>query len=378
MKNKRKICFKLGIFGLLWVALISPFFVEAQQNSSVTLSGTNNFSVPSANNEQTPNNHLLSESDSIRTPLSESPNLNNLTGLNGQSVLATQVDTKNQPNFENRLNSESIFNETDQSKSNNSTNATTPLNLIDQLESTDQSILPSSSDLSNLLKEPQQLISQNGIQSSLGILVFITILSLAPAILIMTTSFVRIITVLSILREAIGAGQLPPNQVLTALSLFLTLLIMTPVWTQVYNNAIVPYSNHEIDAQKAFDKGILPIRTFMCQQIERRGNGDDIRLFMQYIPDAKIPEFYEDVPLRALLPAFMLSELKTAFLIGFQLFIPFLIIDMIVSGVLVSMGMMMLPPVMISLPFKLMLFVLMDGWTLVVKMILDSFTLLIV
>lgn len=320
MKNKRKICFKLGTFWLFWVALISPFFVEAQQNSSVTLSGTNNFSVPSTNNEQTSSNHLLSESDSIRIPL----------------------------------------------------------NLTDQLESTDQSILPSSSDLSNLLKEPQQLISQNGIQSSLGILVFITILSLAPAILIMTTSFVRIITVLSILREAIGAGQLPPNQVLTALSLFLTLLIMTPVWTQVYNNAIVPYSNQEIDAQKAFNEGILPIRTFMCQQIERRGNGDDIRLFMQYIPDAKVPEFYEDVPLRALLPAFMLSELKTAFLIGFQLFIPFLIIDMIVSGVLVSMGMMMLPPVMVSLPFKLMLFVLMDGWTLVVKMILDSFTLLIV
>ncbi|MDO5567558.1 MAG: flagellar type III secretion system pore protein FliP, partial [Planctomycetia bacterium] len=206
-----------------------------------------------------------------------------------------------------------------------------------------------------LLKKGDFLTSESGIVNTLKMVLTLTILSLAPAILMMTTSFVRIITVLSILRQALGTGQLPPNQVLTALSIFLTLLIMFPVWNEVYEESIVPYSRQQITAETAFQKGERPVRTFMVKQIERCGNTNDIWLFMRYLPNAKTPEFYDEVPWPALLPAFMLSELKTAFLIGFQIFIPFIVIDLVVAGVMVSMGMMMLPPVVVSLPFKLML-----------------------
>lgn len=225
----------------------------------------------------------------------------------------------------------------------------------------------------DLFKRGDFLTSQSGIVNTLKMILTLTILSLAPAIVMMTTSFVRIITVLSILRQALGTGQLPPNQVLTALSIFLTLLIMFPVWNEVYVESIQPYSREQITIETAFQKGSRPIRTFMVKQIERCGNTNDIWMFMRYIPDAKTPEYYDEVPWPALLPAFMLSELKTAFLIGFQIFIPFIVVDLVVAGVMVSMGMMMLPPVVISLPFKLILFVMMDGWTLVVKMLLDSF-----
>lgn len=226
-----------------------------------------------------------------------------------------------------------------------------------------------------LLEGPESLVGSSGITSTVKMVALLTIFSIAPAILIMTTSFVRIMTVLSILRQAIGTGQIPPTQVLTALAMFLTLLIMAPVWSDVWTDAVKPYSEEKITAVEAFDRGQLPIRTFLWKQIERTGNTDSIWLFMRYVPDAAEPKYYEEIPWRALLPAFVLSELKTAFLIGFQLFLPFLIIDLVVSGVMVSAGMMMLPPSIVALPFKLMLFVLTDGWTLVVKMLLESFSI---
>jgi flagellar biosynthetic protein FliP len=161
--------------------------------------------------------------------------------------------------------------------------------------------------------------------------------------------------------------------VLTSLALFITLAVMTPVWKQTYEQAIVPYTNHQINMDQAFERGIGPIRRFMSMQIERCGNSDDVWLFLRYTDMKTEPTTYDEVPLAALLPAFMLSELKTAFLIGFQIYLPFLIIDMVVSSVLIAMGMMMLPPVLISLPFKLLLFVMIDGWHLIVGMLMDSF-----
>jgi flagellar biosynthetic protein FliP len=229
--------------------------------------------------------------------------------------------------------------------------------------------------------DPDKWRSQQGLTSALQIMVLLTVLSLAPAILLMTTSFVRIVVVLGLLRQAIGAQQLPPSQVITSIALFMTLLIMTPVWTDVYSEAIQPYTQGEFGDsprawERAFEAGARPIHRFMSRQIDLAGNSDDIWLFYEYLPEdpsRPLPETYDDVPLRVLLPAYMLSELKTAFLIGFQIYLPFLILDIVVASVTISMGMMMLPPTMISLPFKLMLFVLVDGWNLVVGMLLASF-----
>lgn len=225
---------------------------------------------------------------------------------------------------------------------------------------------------------PQSWTSPERLSSTLQVMLLLTVLSLAPAILLMTTSFVRIVVVLGLLRQAIGTQQLPPSQVLTTLALFMTLLIMGPTWTEVYNQSIRPYSRGEIaDPETAWNAGAVPLKRFMSRQIDLAGNSDDVWLFYEYLPanqrSTKPPENYEDVPLIVLLPAFMLSELKVAFLIGFQIYLPFLILDLVVSSVTISMGMMMLPPVMISLPLKLLLFVLVDGWTLVVGMLLESF-----
>lgn len=221
----------------------------------------------------------------------------------------------------------------------------------------------------------EEWTSPEGLSSSLQIMLLLTVLSMAPAILLMTTSFIRIVVVLGLLRQAIGTQQLPPSQVITSIALFMSLLIMTPVWTDVYQDSIAPYSNNEIGLDEAWQRGIVPIRQFMIRQIDNAKNSDDIWLFYQYLPkDTPPPNDYEDVPIQVLLPAFMLSELKTAFLIGFQVYLPFLILDIVVASVTISMGMLMLPPVMISLPFKLMLFVLVDGWNLVVGMLLESFT----
>ncbi len=238
---------------------------------------------------------------------------------------------------------------------------------------TGQSDWPSSMGLpAGLAGGPKSWTSPAGLSSALQILLLLTVLSLAPAVLLMTTCFVRIVVVLGLLRQAIGTQQLPPSQVITSLALFVTLLVMSPVWKQTYDRGIAPYTSRQIGLEEAWKEGAAPIRRFMAMQIERTGNSDDVWLFLRYLPDQAAPKSYDDVPLSALLPAFMLSELKTSFLIGFQIYLPFLIVDLVIAGVLVSMGMLMVPPVLISLPFKLMLFVLLNGWHLVVGMLMES------
>ena len=196
---------------------------------------------------------------------------------------------------------------------------------------------------------------------------------------LMTTCYVRIVVVLSLLRQAFGGQQLPPTQVLTALSLFMTLLVMTPVWNEVKREAIDPYANQQtIDWGQAWARGMLPIKKFMGRQIEIAQNQKSIELFYQYLPESQrgpVPTSIEQVPINVLLPAFLVSELKVAFLLGFQIYLPFLVLDLVVSTVTVSMGMMMLPPTMVSFPLKLILFVLVDGWNLVVGMLLQSFSM---
>ena len=223
---------------------------------------------------------------------------------------------------------------------------------------------------------PEQWTSPEGMANSLQVLLLLTVLSLAPAILLMTTCYVRIIIVLGLLRQAIGLQSLPPSQVMTSVALFRTLFVMTPIWSRVYNEAIEPYTNQDVSMtlEEAYEAGSIPIREFMSQQIDITGNHDDVHLFFEYVdPDAPLPSSFDEVPLRVLLPAFILSELKTAFLMGFQIYLPFLIVDLVVASVTISMGMLMLPPQVVSLPFKLLLFVLVDGWHLVVQMLMDSF-----
>lgn len=204
----------------------------------------------------------------------------------------------------------------------------------------------------------------NGLQ----ILIWLTILTLAPSILIMTTCFVRLIVVLALTRQAIGAGTLPPNQVLTSLALILTFFIMAPTFNEINEKALQPYMNNQITQQAAIDRGIEPIRTFMFKQTHEK----ELALFVRMSKIEK-PKTKADVPTYVLLPSFILSELKTAFTIGFVVYLPFLVIDIVVSSVLVSMGMMFLPPTMIALPFKLIMFVMVDGWYLVVKSLVESF-----
>lgn len=200
------------------------------------------------------------------------------------------------------------------------------------------------------------------------ILFLLTILSLAPAILIMMTSFTRLIIVFSFLRNALGIHQMPPNQILIGLSLFLTFFIMTPVWQAVKENAYTPYMEKKLSQEKALEEAIKPVRQFMLKQTREK----DLALFIGLSKIPK-PRNVEEVPTTVLLPAFMISELKMAFQMGFILFLPFLVIDIVVSSILLSMGMMMLPPVMISLPFKVLLFVLVDGWHLIVGSMVKSF-----
>lgn len=203
---------------------------------------------------------------------------------------------------------------------------------------------------------------------SLKILALLTILSLAPAILIMMTSFTRIVVVLSFVRMSLATQTMPPNQVLIGLALFLTFFVMAPVFAEVNENALQPYLNGEIGQEEALEAAQGPIKEFMAQHTRQK----DLNLFLSYA-DLEQPESVQDIPLTTLIPAFAISELKTAFQIGFMLYIPFLVIDMVVASVLMAMGMMMLPPVMISLPFKIMLFVLVDGWYLIVESLLVSF-----
>lgn len=203
---------------------------------------------------------------------------------------------------------------------------------------------------------------------SVQTLVMLTSLTFLPALMLSMTSFTRILIVLGLLRTAIGTQSSPPNQVLVGLSLFLTFFVMSPVFDKVYADAYKPFSENKIPVETALARGIEPFKTFMLRQTRE----NDLALFAKL---AKVPEMQgpEDVPLRILLPAFVISELKTAFQIGFLIFVPFLIIDMIVASTLMSMGMIMLPPVMISLPFKILLFVLVDGWGLTIQSLVASF-----
>jgi flagellar biosynthetic protein FliP len=203
---------------------------------------------------------------------------------------------------------------------------------------------------------------------TLQIIFLITILALAPSILIMMTSFIRIIIVMSFLRKAIGTQTMPPDQILIGLSLFLTIFIMMPVFNQINDTAFQPYMAQQIDWKKALTNAEEPVRNFMLRQVKEK----DVALFVKM---AKIPppRNVNDLPFHVVLSSFVTSELKTAFIIGFILYIPFLVIDMIVASILMSMGMMMLPPTLISMPFKIILFVLVDGWTLIVKQLVLSF-----
>ena len=202
----------------------------------------------------------------------------------------------------------------------------------------------------------------------LQIVFLLTVLTLAPAILILTTSFTRLAVVFSFLRQAVGTQQTPSNQIIAGLALFLTFFIMMPIWQKINNNALQPYLHEEISQEIALKAAINPIRSFMFKQTREK----DLALFIKMAKISK-PQNEDDIPTTVLIPAFVISELKTAFIIGFVLFVPFLIIDMVVASVLLSMGMMMLPPIMVSLPFKLMLFVLVDGWNIIVGSLVKSF-----
>jgi flagellar biosynthetic protein FliP len=203
------------------------------------------------------------------------------------------------------------------------------------------------------------------------ILLIFTVLSMAPAIILMTTCFTRLVVTFSFLRTALGTQQMPPAQLLIGLSLFLTFFIMTPVLREMNDTAVKPYMEEKIGLQQAYEAGIKPLRTFMFKQTREK----DLALFLGIAKLAK-PDNRDEVPTSILIPAFVISELKTAFQIGFILYLPFLVIDMVVASVLLSMGMMMLPPVMVSLPFKLLLFVLVDGWYLIVGSLVKSFGVL--
>jgi flagellar biosynthetic protein FliP len=202
----------------------------------------------------------------------------------------------------------------------------------------------------------------------LQIFFLMTILSLAPGLLIMTTSFTRIVVVLSFLRTAMGTQQAPSNQIVIGLSLFLTFFVMSPVWQQVNSQALQPYKAQTISQDQAIEKGVAPIRKFMFSQTREK----DLSLFLS-LSKLPRPKNADDIPTLTLIPAFIISELRTSFQIGFLIYIPFLVVDMVVASVLMSMGMMMLPPVMISLPFKILLFVLVDGWGLVIGSLVKSF-----
>lgn len=210
--------------------------------------------------------------------------------------------------------------------------------------------------------QPQDL------SQTLQLIILLTVLTLAPAILILLTSFTRIIVVLSFLRSSLGTQQMPPNQILIGLALFLTFFVMAPTLQEVNREGLQPYMKGEITQQAAFKRGMDPMRTFMFKQTREK----DLALFVK-MAKMERPRNFNDIPNYVLIPSFVISELKTAFQIGFVIFIPFLVIDMVVASALMSMGMMMLPPMMISLPFKILLFVLVDGWNLVIHSLMMSF-----
>jgi flagellar biosynthetic protein FliP len=216
------------------------------------------------------------------------------------------------------------------------------------------------------------LTKRENFSAAMQLLILLTVLSLAPAILILMTSFTRIVIVLSLLRQALGTQQLPPNQVMIGLSLFMTFVVMGPTWQRENNEALQPYMNQTIDQSTALTLAQQPLREFMIKQIVAANNDEDV--FMMCEASGKPePTTWKEVDTLTLVPAFMLSELKTAFMMGFKIYLPFLAVDIVISTILISMGMMMLPPVLISLPFKLLLFVLVDGWRLITASLIGSF-----
>lgn len=208
------------------------------------------------------------------------------------------------------------------------------------------------------------------LSTTLQIVIMMTVLALAPSIIIMVTSFIRFAVVLSFLRQAMGIHQMPPNQLLVALALILTFFVMSPVIDKSYNEGIKPYLEEQIPKEEAFAKATAPFKKFMLSQTREK----DLALFVN-IANLDAPDNADDIPLHVLVPGFVISELKTAFQIAFVIFVPFLVIDMVVASVLMSMGMMMLPPIIVSLPFKILLFVLVDGWYMLIKSLVESFHL---
>ncbi len=223
-------------------------------------------------------------------------------------------------------------------------------------------------DISLDISSPNQSGEGSDLVLSLRILGLLTVLSLAPAIVIMFTSFTRVIIVFSIIKRALSIRNMPPNQVLIGLAIFLTIFIMAPVWQTVNTEALQPYLNEEISIDQAYNRTEEPLRDFMFKQTSE----DSIALFVE-MSEMERPENQADIPLYVLIPAFLTNEIKIAFQIGFMIYIPFLMIDMIVASILMSMGMMMLPPVIISLPFKILLFVLVDGWHLIINSLVQTF-----
>ena len=240
----------------------------------------------------------------------------------------------------------------------------------------------------NLFELLPDVSDRSQVSSLIKLILIITVLSLAPAIIIMLTCFTRIIVVLALARQALGTSQLPPTQILVGLAILLTILIMAPTWSQLHSQALAPYLSEKISGAQAVELGQIPLRAFMIRQIDTYHNEADVWMFIEHsglrsepepvLPgaDQTAPQLtWADVPNRALVPAFVISELKTAFLMGFKIYLPFLVIDMVVASILVSMGMLMLPPVLVSLPFKILLFVLVDGWHLLAGSLLQSFAL---
>ncbi|MEJ6950229.1 flagellar type III secretion system pore protein FliP [Natronospora cellulosivora (SeqCode)] len=210
--------------------------------------------------------------------------------------------------------------------------------------------------------------SEGNLVYSLQILLLLTVLSIAPAILIMLTSFTRIVIILSLIRNAMATQNMPPNQVIIGLAIFLTVFIMSPVWQTANSEALQPLLNEEISTELAIERGVEPLREFMFRQTREK----DLALFVN-MANLERPNNQDDIPLYVLIPSFVISELKSAFQIGFMIYLPFVMIDMVVASILMSMGMMMLPPVMISLPFKILLFILVDGWYLLIETIIRTF-----
>lgn len=232
-------------------------------------------------------------------------------------------------------------------------------------------LVPSSASpqtLPSVSVEVGKATDSDSLSTTLQIVLLMTVLALAPSILIMITSFIRIVVVLAFLRQAMGIQQMPPNQLLVSLALILTFFIMSPVIGNAYNNGIKPFMDDQISKEEAFDRAVEPFKKFMLAQTREK----DLALFVN-VAKMDRPENADELPLEVLVPGFVISELRTSFQIAFVLFIPFLVIDMVVASVLMSMGMMMLPPVIVSLPFKILLFVLVDGWYLLVKSLVESF-----